>query len=346
MPHLESLTLHVRNGSDLDDGQVAEASRLLASPELGNEIKKDFLTELAKKGESISEVAAFVRVFRGLARDPEVSDFADRAIDVVGTGGDHSNSFNISTTVSFILAAGGVPVIKHGNRSITSKSGSADLLSAIGINIQSDNAQLRRSLESLNYCFLFAPAFHPAFKEIMPVRRELAEVGQRTIFNLLGPLINPGLPAHQMIGVYSKLLVHPVAQSLNRVGVKRGIVVHGILPDRTGMDELSCAGENQVCGFGELSDVDAYWTPEMSGLPRCVKEDLIGGSSEDNLRMLYEILDGKGNSGLVNTILFNASTAFWVAGVSEGLAVARDLLLGGAVKEWLERARQFYADAG
>ena len=338
--------MQVRSGCDLEDGQVEEVSHLLASPDPENETKKDFLVELGKKGESISEVAAFIRVFRELARDPGLENFADRAVDVAGTGGDHSNSFNISTTVSIILAAGGVPVIKHGNRSITSKSGSADLLESLGIDIQAEPDTIRGSLAELNYCFLFAPAYHPAFKEIMPVRRELAEDGKRTVFNLLGPLINPGRPAHQMIGVYSKHLVHPVAQSLNRNGCKRGIVVHGIMPDRTGMDELSCAGENLVCGFGELGDLDAYWTPETSGLARCAKEDLVGGTNEDNLRMLHEILDGKGNTGLVDTILFNASAAFWVAGVSEGLAKARDLLLGGAVKDWLARARQFYADAG
>ena len=162
----------------------------------------DFLLALAEKGETPAEVAAFAAGISSLAVDPGVSDWADRAIDVCGTGGDGSGTFNISTAVSFIVAAAGVPVFKHGNRSITSKCGSADLLEALGIRLDATAEQVRASLEAVSFCFFFAPAYHPAFKEIMPVRKALATEGKRTIFNLLGPLINPGKPAHQLLGVF------------------------------------------------------------------------------------------------------------------------------------------------
>ena len=340
---METLIATLSEGVSLTDAQAEDAARQLASTEVPAELKKDFLLELSKKGESASEVASFARVFRELARDPGLQDYAGEAIDVVGTGGDHSGSFNISTVVSFILAAADIPVIKHGNRSITSKSGAADLLAALGLNIEADTRKLRESMQALNYCFLFAPAYHPAFKEIMPIRRELAEKGERTIFNLLGPLINPAAPAYIMLGVYSRKWVYPVARSLDSLGVKRGLVVYGHMPDGGGMDELTCVCENRVAGVGQLAEVDAMWRPEVSGFDRCQKSDLAGGSAEENLEMLYRLLDGKGKKGLLDTILYNAGTALWIYEKNEGFKLAREIVLGGALKAWLQKARDFYA---
>lgn len=331
-------------GQHLNDAQAETAARQLASPEVPAKIKKEFLLELSKKGETSSEVAAFARVFREMARDPELEEYSGEAIDVVGTGGDNSGSFNISTTVSLILAAAGIPVIKHGNRSITSKSGSADILGVLGIKIEAEPEKLRKSLQTLNYCFLFAPSFHPAFKEILPVRRELAEEGERTIFNLLGPLINPASPAYILMGVYSQNWVYSVARSLDSLGLKRGLVVYGHMPDGGGMDELTCVSENRVAGVGELAEVDAMWRPETSGFDRCQRSELAGGSAEENAEILLALLDGKGKKGLLDTILYNAGTAFWVYGKNEGFALARDILLGGALKDWLQKARDFYAE--
>ena len=252
---LNNYSAKAESGNDLDDAEIKTASDLLASPDPDAVDKERFLLALADKGESPEEVAAFASSFRELARDPGLSSLAKAAIDVCGTGGDKSGSFNISTFVAFTLSAGGVPVLKHGNRSITSQCGSADLLEGVGIHLTPSPATLIAAVEELNFTFFFAPNFHPAFKEIMPVRQNLASKGRRTVFNLLGPLINPARPAFQLLGVFSPDLVVPMASTLNALGLRRGLVVHGKLDKGRGMDEISCAGKNLAAGFGELADV-------------------------------------------------------------------------------------------
>ena len=268
VPSLENLAEKAEAGHDLDDTELRIAADLLTASEPASGDKERFLVALADKGESPSEIAAFASRFRELARDPEVSGFADSAIDVCGTGGDKSGSFNISTTVAFLLAAADVCVFKHGNRSITSKCGSADLLEAIGIRLEAEPELLRSSLEELQFAFFFAPAFHPAFKEIVPVRKSLAEQGQRTVFNVLGPLINPGRPAHQLLGVFSSEFVSRIAACLEVLDLRRALVVHGALAEGGGLDELSCCGTNLVAGVGELCETQGEWIPENFGLGR------------------------------------------------------------------------------
>ena len=214
MSHLQEITHILESGRDLTAAECATAAEQLPRPEVAPEDKKAFLTALHTKGESVEEVTAFAKVFRGLASDPQLSDIAAEAIDIVGTGGSGSKGFNISSTTAFILAAEGVKVLKHGNRAITSQSGSADFLGQHGIRMDTDPALLRAAVDELNFCFFFAPAFHPAFKEIMPIRMELAKEGQRTIFNILGPLINPAKPAHQLLGVFAPNWVKPLANAL------------------------------------------------------------------------------------------------------------------------------------
>ena len=344
---LDALIEQLRNGADLAAVQSEEAAKALASADISADFKEAFLITLAEKGETAVEVAAFANVFRNLAKDPGVSAYAERAIDIVGTGGDHSGSFNISTTVCFILAAAGVTVLKHGNRAITSKSGSADLLEAIGINLEADKITIQRSLEVLNFCFFFAPAYHPAFREIVPVRKALAARGQRSIFNIVAPLINPGRPVYQLLGVFAEKWVEPLAEALQTLGLKRGLVVHGIVGGGKVMDELTCAGENRVAGVGELRQTNKVWNPIDFGFESCEFSDFAGGSTEENLALLNEMLDGGGRPGLINSILWNAGTALWIAGIAkdpqEGIEQARKLFLGGAVKNWLQRARDFYA---
>ena len=177
---LHELTRHISQGQGMDADQARQAADALVSAEVAAGEKETFLTALARKGESVEEVYGLARRFRELARDPGLVEWRDRAIDVCGTGGDKVGSFNISTAVGFGLAAAGVPVFKHGNRSITSKCGSANLLEAIGVDLMADDATLRASMSELGFCFMFAPAFHPAFKEIMPVRQQLAAKGQRS----------------------------------------------------------------------------------------------------------------------------------------------------------------------
>ena len=345
---LKNLAEKAEAGHDLDDDEIRVAADLLTASEPASEDKERFLVALADKGESPSEIAAFASRFRELARDPEVSEFADGAIDVCGTGGDKSGSFNVSTTVAFLLAAADVCVFKHGNRSITSKCGSADLLEAVGIPVDGDPGLIRASLDELNFAFFFAPSHHPAFKEIVPVRKQLAAKGRRTVFNVLGPLINPGRPCHQMLGVFSSNYVSKLATCLEALDLSRGIVVHGQLPDQGCLDELSCAGINMVSGVGELSGVQGEWAPEDFGLERHPRSALAGGDVSENLLILDALLAGNAPSGLLDTVCLNAGTALWVVkraeDVREGISMAKNLLLSGQVEKWLNQAKTFYAD--
>ena len=344
---LNALTHLLSQGSNLSEEQAYDSADLLASSEVGAEDKADFLTALARKGESADEVTGLAKRFRELARDPGLDAWRAEGIDVCGTGGDKIGSFNISTTVAFGLAAAGVPVLKHGNNSITSKCGSANLLTAFGVELAADDATLQRSTKELNFCFMFAPSFHPAFKEIMPVRKRLAEQGQRTVFNVLGPLINPARPANQLLGVYKPELVELMGNTLQQLGMKSGLVVHCRLPDGRGMDELSVAGLNEAFGFGELSDLRARWAPKDFGLQGADVQELLGGDVEENLRILDNLLDGRAPRGLEDTVACNMAAAFLALGkcsdVQEGAQQARDLLLGGAVRQKIEQIKDFYS---
>lgn len=353
MEQLEQLTSLLAEGRDLQTDQAARAASLLADAGVSPSAKQAFLSAFSVKGESAEEVAAFAGAFREKAINPGVEDWADRAIDVCGTGGDGSSTFNISTAVAFIVAAAGVPVFKHGNRSITSKCGSADLLEGLGIRLDLSHEQLRKSLEELNFCFFFAPAFHPAFKEIMPVRKAMAAEGKRSIFNLLGPLINPGRPAYQLLGVYAARWVQPLAGALDALGLSAGLVVHGTPEADRALDELSCAGHNQIAGFGTLSAQSGVLSAGDAGLPACEFSDLAGGGLDENLATLHSLCSGEGDPvpvGLRNSILLNAGTALWVAGkaadLKAGIRVADTLLSDGSVACWLKRAQEFNAQCG
>jgi len=349
MQSLKSFTENLTTGTDLTADQASAVAELLTLPEVSADEKQAFLLALANKGETATEVEAFARVFRSRSVDPGVDDWAERAIDVCGTGGDGSGTFNISTAVSFILAATGVPVFKHGNRSITSKCGSADLLEALGIRIDASQETLRESLRELNFCFFFAPAYHPAFKEIMPVRRALAATGQRTVFNLLGPLINPGRPAHQLLGVFAEKWVQPLADALDGLGLNAGLVVHGCTNTGGALDELSCSGSNYLAGFGKLSETVKTLNASDVGLPECDFFDLRGGDVTENVAILHALLSGSidaAPAGLRNSVLLNAGIAWWIVGVapemSAGFKLAEETLLGGDVERWLKRAQSFY----
>lgn len=350
MNQLEELTSQVAEGQHLPKEQAGRAAALLADAEVAMGAKQDFLIAFAAKGETATEVAAFADTFRGMAIDPGVEAWADRAIDVCGTGGDGSSTFNISTAVSFIVAAAGVPVFKHGNRSITSKCGSADLLEGLGIWLDLTHEQIRESLEELNFCFFFAPAFHPAFKEIMPVRKAMASEGKRSIFNLLGPLINPGRPAHQLLGVFAAKWVAPLAIALDSLGLSAGMVVHGTPEEGRALDELSCAGTNQVAGFGRLGELFGELPADDAGLPACDFAELAGGDLAENLAILEALLEGGAAAvpaGLRNTILLNAGSALWAGGkasdLQAGVQMSDELLNDGSVALWLKQAQEFNA---
>jgi anthranilate phosphoribosyltransferase len=347
--HMSSLTeliAHLTEGRDLTPVEIETAAAALASADGSEEARGEFLTALAAKGETPAEVAAFAMAFRARAIDPGVEPWASRAIDIVGTGGDHAGGFNISSVVVLVLASAGVTVMKHGNRGITSKCGSADLLAALGVDLDAPPEKLRRALDELGYIFFFAPAYHPAFKHIAPVRRALAARGQRTVFNILGPLINPGRPAHVLLGAFSPGWVPTLAAALDGLGAEAGLTAHGVIEDARGIDEITTATTNRVRGFGRHSAVDGNWCAEDFGLRRAPFSELAGGDVQANVALVDAMLAGRGPAGLVDTIVLNSAVALWIVGrtatVRDGLEPARELLLGGAVKKKIAATREFY----
>lgn len=344
MHPLDPLTEALAAGRDLSPKEAAQAARALAASETPAEAKKTFLAALHDKGETADEMAAFAAVFRELTAPAHLEAWAPRAIDVVGTGGDGANAFNISCATCFLLAAGGQPVIKHGNRAATSTSGSADLLQRFGVPLESTAAQRQAWLEKAAFTFLFAPAFHPAFKEIVPVRKELAAEGKRTLFNLLGPLLNPARPAFALIGVFADEWVTRVAAALDQLGVEAGLVVHGRLGEGKGVDKLHTCGETRVVGCGRLRHLNTVWKPDEFGFDPAPVADLVGGTAEENEATLKAIFAGGGPRGLRETIIFNAGIGFYITGAEAnpqaGITRAQNLLADGTATAWLERVQQ------
>jgi anthranilate phosphoribosyltransferase len=346
MGDLATLAARLREGRDLTDAEAGSAAAALASEGPSDEAKADFLSALAKKGETVSEIVSFARAFRALARDPGVSGFSGKAVDIVGTGGDHSGGFNISSVVTLVVACAGVPVMKHGNRGITSKCGSADLFAGFGVDLEAPAEKLKEALASLGYAFFFAPSWHPAFKRVGPARKILAARGERSVFNILGPLVNPGRPAHVLLGAASPVLVEKLAEALHALETRAGLVVHGVISPGRGIDELTTATANVVRGAGRLRQLSAEWTPESLGLPRSPFSDIAGGDVAENLAIVDKLAAGGGPRGLADTVALNGAAALWLAGarpdVRGAVAEARDLLLGGAVRQKIAQTRDFY----
>jgi anthranilate phosphoribosyltransferase len=346
MFQLADLTAQLTARRDLAPASVEAAAEALTSGEVADEMKAAFLAALAQKGESPAEVAAFATAFRARALNPGVEAWAGQAIDIVGTGGDHAGGFNISSIVVLVLACAGVKVMKHGNRGITSKCGSADLLAGLGVDLDATPEKLRQALDELGFVFFFAPRYHPAFKHIAPVRKALAAAGQRTVFNILGPLINPGRPAHVLLGSFSAAWVPKLADALDALGTQAGLAAHGVISAGKGIDELTTATVNRVRGFGRLRAIDGEWRAEEFGLPVSPFADLAGGDLAGNLAIVEAVLAGRAPAGLVDTIVLNSAVAMWIVGkvpaVRDGLDAARGLLLGGAVKNRIAATREFY----
>jgi anthranilate phosphoribosyltransferase len=347
MANLILLTRSLGAGRNLTPDEVRGAAAALASEESSDEAKAGFLSALSTKGETSEEVAGFAMVFRELAIDPGMAEWSPRAVDIVGTGGDHAGGFNVSSMVTLVVACAGVPVMKHGNRGITSKCGSADLFAALGVNLEAPHAQLREAIASLGYAFFFAPAWHPAFRRIGPVRKLLAARGERTVFNILGPLLNPGRPANIVLGAASPALLEKLADALDSLGTGAGLAVHGVITPGKGIDELTSATRNIVRGVGRLKSVREEWTPESFGLQASPFSDIAGGDVPANLAIANALAGGGGPRGLADTIALNSAVALWVAGaradVRGSIAEARDLLLGGAVRRKISDTRDFYS---
>ena len=253
--------------------------------------------------------------------------------EIVGTGGDNAQSFNISTTSALVAAAGGMKVAKHGNRAASSLSGTADCLEALGVNINQSPKRCVEMLKEAGMCFFFAQKYHTSMKYVGAIRKEL---GFRTVFNILGPLTNPGVPAMQLLGVYDEYLVEPLAQVLINLGVKRGMVVYGM--DK--LDEISLSSETKVCEIKDGWYKTYYISPEEFGFERCTKEDLKGGSPEENAKITLDILNGaKGHKR--NAVLMNAGAALYIGGKAEslkdGIKLAAEIIDSGKAAETLKK---------
>ncbi len=266
------------------------------------------VTALRIRGETVEEIAAFATAMREAAR---TLDHPYDAIDTCGTGGDGQHTFNISTAAALVLAGAGLKVAKHGNRAMSSKSGSSDVLSVLGVNLQASPAQQRRSLDEAGIAFLFAPAYHGAMRHVGPVR---AEIGFRTVFNLLGPLSNPAGAKRQVMGVYDPRLLEPLAEVLGRLGATRAWTVYG-----QGLDELTTTGETEVAEWKDGSVRRFTVTPEDAGLPRADLDALRGGDAEENAMALRALLDGA-KGPYRDIVLLNAAAALVVADRAADLA--------------------------
>jgi anthranilate phosphoribosyltransferase len=319
---LESLIHHLVAAQPLDDGQVRAAVELLADENVAADLKAGFLTALAQKGETPGEIAAFARALREKSiappLDPETR--SREILDVVGTGGDRLSTFNISTTVAILCAAAGVTVAKHGNRAVTSSVGSADVIEALGIRVDLSPAEAARALREHGFAFFFAPNFHPAFKNIAPARKLCAERGQRTVFNFLGPLLNPASPSAMLVGVPRPELCEPMAQALQSLGVRRGMVVCG-LADGKNLDELSTLGENTIAEFYQERGFAVSTTaPENFPLQQATLADLRGGDKMVNAEIIRRILRGDERGPKRDAVLLNTAAALFVAGKTKSLA--------------------------
>lgn len=319
---LEQLTQQLAAARPLTDGQVQQSVDWLADEGIPPDIKAGFLVALAQKGETPEEIAAFARALREKSIPPplDAETRAREILDVVGTGGDRLGTFNISTTTAILCAAAGVTVAKHGNRAVTSQAGSADVLEALGVPVDLTPAEAARSLREHGFAFFFAPRFHPAFKHIAPARKLCAERGQPTIFNFLGPLLNPARPSAMLTGVSRPQLCDPIARVLQSLGVRRAMVVCGSVPAAGHLDELSTLGDNTIAEFyQEHGFAASVLSPEMFLLQPATLADLRGADRETNARIVRDILGGKERGPRREAVLLNAAAALLVAGKARSL---------------------------
>jgi anthranilate phosphoribosyltransferase len=319
---MHALIADLQSSADLTADQVEQAVAQLVSADVADSYKADFLKALRSKGETASEIAAFARSMLARAVDPGIDPARVRGpiLDVCGTGGDKLELFNVSTAVMFVLAAGGVAVVKHGNRAITSKCGGADVLEELGVTLELPPEKLRTCVERHGLGFVFAPAYHPAFKAIVPVRRALAAEGIPTVFNLLGPLLNPARPSYQLVGIFSPVLLPKYAEAMAVLGRARAWAVHG-----SGMDELSLCGSTEVREVIDGSVNEFRIDPRDIGLRFCSLDELRGGDRTQNARILLDILEGSDRGPKRDLVLLNAAAGFVVTGFAPNLAAAYDL---------------------
>ncbi len=348
---MKSLIEKVRNGLDLNSGDVDLAVAQLLSDQVDDELKAQFLTVLHKKGETADEIVAFVRQLIKRAVDPMIdpAQLSGPMIDICGTGGDGIDFFNVSTTAMFVAAAGGAVVVKHGNRRVTSSCGSADVLEQLGIEIDLAPEQLQESLKRHGLGFLFARSYHPAFRVLAEMRQRLARQNTRTVFNLLGPLLNPARPSRQLIGVFDPRLTGIFAEVLRQLEREHAWVVHGLGDNGAGMDDISISGATTVAELIDGKVTSAILDVSWLGVPRASVTELQGGDARANAETIDAILSGKISGAKRDMTLVNAAGGFVVAGLAkdlkEGIDLAREELDSGRALEKLRALQNYRAKA-
>jgi len=300
----------VAKGENLTLEEAKDVMRQLLGGEATQAQIGSILTALRMKGETLDEIVGCATIMQEKAENLGVS--ADKYIDFVGTGGDGTNTFNISTTAVFVAAGAGVKIAKHGNRAISSKSGSVDVLESLGINVMLEAEQVKECFEKTGLGFMFAQIFHKSMKNVGQARREM---GMRSIFNILGPLSNPSGAKYQLIGVFGRELTKTFAEAMNMMGVKRALVVHG----EDGMDEITTTGKTYIAEIKDGEITEYTVTPEQFGIKRAVKEDIIGGDSEENAKTTLEILKGEEKGAKRDIVCLNAGAAIYIAGIAESI---------------------------
>jgi len=319
------------NRASLSESETIEVMNQIMTGEATPLQVASFLTALRMKGETIEEITGAARVMREKAHRVHVA--SNIVLDTCGTGGDQKGTFNISTTCAFVVAAAGVKVAKHGNRSVSSQSGSADVLVALGVKVDAPKERVEACIAEIGIGFLFAPLLHEAMKYAVQPRRD---IGIRTIFNLLGPLTNPAMANYQLIGLYSGELVGAIAHVLKNLGSIRAMVVHGL----EGLDEISLCGPTQVAELRDGKVREYLIEPEQLGLKRCALADLHGGSADQSAAIVREVLQGKPGP-VRDVVLLNSGAALYVSGsadsVKDGMRLAAECIDSGRARDKIEQ---------
>jgi anthranilate phosphoribosyltransferase len=347
---LSELIKKVQKKEEVSSIELEQLVADLVDPEITIDEKAAFLVAFQERGETSREIADLAAILRSLALDPRVDIklLGGLLLDTCGTGGDRMNTFNASTAAAFILASANLPVAKHGNRSITSQCGSADVLEALGINIEMPPETVQGALEQTQFAFLFAPAYHKIFKTLQPLRQYLAQKGLRTVFNILGPLINPARPNIQVVGVYEPHLTEKMGEALKHMGLMRAVVVHGYTNEAkdAGLDEFSNLGPNRL---GQLHSSGTLETIELDlsvvGLKPAMLEELKGGDHISNAAIIEGILKGEIQGAQREFVLFNASAGLVLGNLAtdlkDGIAKAAEEIDSGRAWKKVEQVRAF-----
>jgi anthranilate phosphoribosyltransferase len=345
---MDSLIHQLEARQNLSPSEIENAAEFLLDGSASSEKKARLLESLSIKGETPAEIAGFVEVFLERAVNPhmELLELHGPTLDLCGTGGDQLHLFNVSTTTMFIAAAAGAIVVKHGNRGITSKSGGADVLEALGIRLDLSTDEFRHGLDKAGVGFLFAPSYHPAFKAVVEARKMLGARKVRTIFNLIGPLLNPARPACQLVGVYERSLCPVFAEILQRLGRESAWAVHGSTQTGAAVDEVSLMGPTWICQTGAHRDwQEEEISPEDFGLSVAEVSDLQGGDAHENAIILESILSGKETGPKRDMVLLNAAAALTCAGIANhirgGLEMARETINDGSAVEKLRLMQRY-----